>query len=141
MARLVNTVNKEIAGVLVNQDMVVSKVLTVILAVLVIALALLWWHWPTGRAEVPTAGIATATSRWTGWRRFKVRKRVDEDAAGRYCSFYLVPENRRRLPTFEPGQYVQVRVEAPDPEHSGRMRDCIRPYYLSVSSNGRYYRI
>jgi len=79
--------------------------------------------------------------RWTGWRRFKVLKRVDEDTAGRYSSFYLIPENRRRLPDYEPGQYVQIRVEAPDTEHPGRMRDCIRPYYLSDSPNGRYYRI
>lgn len=112
-----------------------------IVAVLVIALALLWRYRPAGRATEPMPGIAPTTPRWTGWRRFKVRKRVDEDGVGRYCSFYLAPENHKRLPAFEPGQYVQVRVEVPDPEHPGRMRDCIRPYYLSDSSNGRYYRI
>lgn len=112
-----------------------------IIAALVIALALRWRYGYAARATEPKPGTAPTTPRWTGWRRFKVRKRVEEDATGRYCSFYLTPENRKRLPVFEPGQYIQVRLEAPDPEHPDRMRDCIRPYYLSDSSNGRYYRI
>jgi nitric oxide dioxygenase len=116
-------------------------VIACILAILVITLALRWRHWPADGATTPTVENAFGAPRWTGWRRFKVRKRVDEDAAGRYCSFYLTPENRKRLPVFEPGQHIQVRVEAPDPEHPGRMRDCVRPYYLSDSPNGHYYRI
>ncbi len=78
---------------------------------------------------------------WVGWRRFKVRKRVDEDAGGQYVSFYLCPANRRRLATYEPGQHVQLRIEMPDPDHEGRMKDVARSYYLSDSANGRYYRI
>lgn len=116
----------------------------VALVAILIAIALVWAARSRGkRGELPSATFPPAPQAqpWTGWRRFKVRKRVDEDASGRYVSFYLCPVNRRRLPAFEPGQHVQVRLELPDPEHEGRMRDLIRTFYLSDSANGRYYRI
>lgn len=81
------------------------------------------------------------SSQWQGWRRFKVRKRIVEDGAGRYVSVLLSPENRRRLPDFLPGQTVDVRFEAPDPAHPQRMRDCILTFPLADSANGRAYRI
>lgn len=111
---------------------------------LLLVLFLLWKsRGGTSRPAAESADLPPAPRgiSWTGWRRFKVRKRVDEDARGRYVSFYLCPENRRRLPAFEPGQHVQLRVEVPDPAQPGRMNDWIRPFYLSDSPNGRYYRI
>ena len=112
--------------------------------VLLIVLALLWKRRAgAARPEPHPSPLPPSPheAAWTGWRRFKVRKRVDEDAGGRYVSFYLSPENRRRLPAFEPGQHIRVRIEAPDPAQPGRMIDWIRPFYLSDSANGRYYRI
>lgn len=114
------------------------------LVAILIVIALVWTSRTHGKSgELPSATFPPAPHAplWSGWRRFKVRKRVDEDPAGQYVSFYLCPVNRRRLPAFEPGQHVQLRVEVPDPDHEGRMKDLIRTYYLSDSANGRYYRI
>lgn len=112
--------------------------------VLLLTPALLWWSRRKRTAPATDhAGrvLGPQGVSWSGWRRFRVRKRVDEDSQGRFVSFYLCPENRRRLPTFEPGQHVQLRVEVPDAMQPDRMNDWIRPFYLSDSSNGRYYRI
>ncbi len=113
-------------------------------AAFLIVVAFVWALRAKGQPQrLPSATFPPAPHApiWSGWRRFKVRKRVDEDAAGRYVSFYLCPANRRRLPAYEPGQHVQLRVEVPDPDHEGRMKDLVRSYYLSDSANGRYYRI
>lgn len=120
-------------------------ILTAVGAVALLLVLFLFWRFRSGETNSGTAaarlGPGPQGISWTGWRRFRVRKRVDEDRRGRYVSFYLCPENRRRLPAFEPGQHVQLRVEVPDPMQPDRMNDWIRPFYLSDSPNGRYYRI
>lgn len=123
-----------------------TPLLLSLMAILLVlgALGLAWkFRRFTKTAEGPSATFPPAPNEppWTGWRRFKVRKRVEEDAGSTFVSFYLCPVNRRRLPAFEPGQFVQLRLEVPDSEHPDRMKDVIRPYYLSDSANGRYYRI
>jgi ferredoxin-NADP reductase len=129
-----------------KEDVVLDPLSIVALTALALLLSLpmLWIFRGTGKpSALPAATFPPAPreATWIGWRRFKVRKRVDEDPDGRYASFYLCPVNRRRLPAFEPGQYVQLRVEVPDPDHTGRMKDLVRHYYLSDSANGRYYRV
>jgi hypothetical protein len=64
-----------------------------------------WRHWQSytrlkqGRPEadepVATVGLQRVDGPgWTGFRPFKVARRVIEDPAGQICSFYLEPEDR-----------------------------------------------
>jgi ferredoxin-NADP reductase len=120
----------------------------IVVAVVPMALAAIFsvmvLRWGKRSSVHGSSGVVAPTPEapgWPGWRRFKVHKRIVEDPAGRYVSILLSPENRRRLPAFLPGQWVRVRFEMPDPEQPQRMRDVNRPFFLSDSPNGRYYRI
>ncbi|KAI0008762.1 flavohemo protein [Xylariaceae sp. FL0662B] len=71
---------------------------------------------------------------WTGWRRFKIQRKVPESAA--ITSFYLVPEDREPLPLFLPGQYVSLHMYIPQ---LNLMQP--RQYSLSGAPRSDYYRI
>ncbi len=71
---------------------------------------------------------------WRGFREFVISKIVNE-AAG-VNSFYLAPVDKGEIATFEPGQYVGVKVKAP---HGGY--DEIRQYSLSAAPGEALYRI
>ncbi|KAK4157776.1 globin-like protein [Chaetomidium leptoderma] len=70
---------------------------------------------------------------WTGWRKFKIDRVVPE--TDDMYSFYLVPEDRKKLPRFFPGQYTSIRVSSPE----GYMQ--ARQYSLSDAWREDYYRI
>ncbi|KAJ6438147.1 flavohemoglobin [Purpureocillium lavendulum] len=72
--------------------------------------------------------------RWTGWRQFRVEKRVPESPD--ICSFILKPADGQRLPDFMPGQYISVRVNVPGKEYKQ-----IRQYSLSDAPRADHYRI
>ncbi|HEY1068200.1 MAG TPA: NO-inducible flavohemoprotein [Pirellulales bacterium] len=70
---------------------------------------------------------------WNGYRRFKVvRKAPESDVV---TSFYLRPADGGSLPTFEPGQYVTVRIDHPETPTSPRN------YSLSDRPGLDYFRI
>jgi ferredoxin-NADP reductase len=71
---------------------------------------------------------------WTGLRRFRVSAVVDEAVECR--SFYLVPEDGRPLPRFEPGQYLTFHLPSGD-----RMRPLVRCYSLSERPREDFYRV
>ncbi|GAB1310225.1 nitric oxide dioxygenase [Madurella fahalii] len=71
--------------------------------------------------------------KWTSWRQFKIDRVVPETED--IFSFYLVPEDGRKLPKFFPGQYVSVRVQGPE----GYLQS--RQYSLSEAWREDYYRI
>ncbi|KAK2612479.1 hypothetical protein QQS21_001417 [Conoideocrella luteorostrata] len=71
---------------------------------------------------------------WTGWRQFEVVDKVPESQD--IVSFYLKPQDGKRLPTFMPGQYVSIRVKT-----SGKEYKQIRQYALSEAPNTDYFRI
>ena len=71
---------------------------------------------------------------WTSWRRFKIDRVVPE--SDDIYSFYLVPEDGKKLPRFMPGQYVSLRVHSPE---DGFMQ--ARQYSLSDAWSPDYYRI
>ena len=71
---------------------------------------------------------------WTGMRTFRVSAVVDEAADCR--SFYLVPEDGRPLPRFEPGQYLTFHLPTAD-----RMRPLVRCYSLSERPREDFYRV
>jgi len=74
-----------------------------------------------------------STESWPGWRKFEIDRVVPE--SDDIHSFYLVPQDRRSLPRYLPGQYVSVRIQGPD----GFLQS--RQYSLSDSYKAGYYRI
>ena len=75
-----------------------------------------------------------ALKAWTGTRTFRVAAVVDETPDCR--SFYLVPEDGRPLPPFEPGQYLTFHLPTSDPN-----RPLVRCYSLSERPREDYYRV
>lgn len=75
-----------------------------------------------------------AVSAWQGYRRFAVHRVVDEAEGIR--SIYLVPEDRRALPAFLPGQFLTLRIHVP-----GVNRPAVRCYSLSDRPRPDHYRI
>ncbi|KAI1492223.1 flavohemo protein [Biscogniauxia mediterranea] len=71
---------------------------------------------------------------WKGWRKFKIQKKVPE--ASGITSFYLVPEDGSKLPTYLSGQYISLRVQVPQLGHLQP-----RQYSLSDAPNTDHYRI
>lgn len=71
---------------------------------------------------------------WADFRPFKVSKKVQESKV--ITSFYLEPVNGQAISSFQPGQYVSVKVNIPGEEHTH-----IRQYSLSVAPGNSYYRI
>lgn len=71
---------------------------------------------------------------WRGFRRFVVERKVKESDV--ITSFYLKPEDGGEIATYQPGQYITVRVK---PE--GQEFTHLRHYSLSTSPGHAYYRI
>ncbi|KAK0657151.1 globin-like protein [Cercophora newfieldiana] len=69
---------------------------------------------------------------WASWRPFKIDRVVSE--ADNIHSFYIVPQDGKKLPRFHPGQYVSVRAKVPD----GYLQS--RQYSLSDAYTPEYYR-
>lgn len=72
--------------------------------------------------------------RWKGYLECVVDRKEKEDI--KVDSFYIKTKDGRRLPEFEPGQFIAVRVRHEDGTYSK-----IRQYTLSEMYNGEYYRI
>ncbi|KAI0196927.1 flavohemo protein [Astrocystis sublimbata] len=72
--------------------------------------------------------------KWTGWRRFKIQKKVIESSE--ITSFYLAPEDGVALPKFLPGQYISLQLHVPS---LGLNQP--RQYSLSDAPGKDYYRI
>ncbi|KAI1151477.1 flavohemo protein [Nemania diffusa] len=78
--------------------------------------------------------IYTAFENWTGWRRFKIQKKVAKSTE--ITSFYLRPEDGVTLPRYLPGQYISLQLYIPK---LGLKQP--RQYSLSDAPGGDYYRI
>lgn len=65
-----------------------------------------------GMEEGLYQAAATQPGGWTGWRGFRVQRKVAESEE--ITSFYLVPADGGPVPGFQPGQYVSVRVPVPE---------------------------
>lgn len=77
---------------------------------------------------------AMAKGGWSGWRPFKVSRRVRESEE--ITSFYLHPVDGAAVPDFLPGQFVSVRGRAGD----GTLIQP-RQYSLSDAPNDKYLRL
>jgi nitric oxide dioxygenase len=71
---------------------------------------------------------------WRGFRPFVIRE-IREEASG-IKSVYLKPEDGQPIASFEPGQYLGIKVRVPGHEY-----DEIRQYSLSDAPGKDYYRI
>ena len=77
-------------------------------------------------SEPPTAvnSMSISPVNWTDWRNFVVVRKVKESKE--ITSFYLRPEDMGVLPSFQPGQFLTIKLEIP-----GQARVIIRTYSLS----------
>ena len=95
------------------------------------------------RLEALTTELDTAIQRrqlapetnhsWRGYRRFVVRSLLRESSQAK--SLILVPEDRRPLPSFHPGQFLTLRFEIP-----GQAKPVQRCYSLSDRPRPDQYR-
>lgn len=85
-------------------------------------------HWDEVAATLEAERLRTV------WRPFKVIEIVDESVVIR--SFVLAPGDDAGLVTYQPGQYLPIRLQ---PERWAE--PTTRTYTLSDASNGRNYRI
>ncbi|MVN91449.1 NO-inducible flavohemoprotein [Mucilaginibacter aquatilis] len=71
---------------------------------------------------------------WTGWRPFKVERKVWESEE--ITSFYLVPVNGGKVARHVPGQFISLRIFLPEMQVNQA-----RQYSLSSAPDDSYYRI
>jgi ferredoxin-NADP reductase len=71
---------------------------------------------------------------WNGTRKFMIQRIVEECRDVR--SFYLVPHDKRPLPSFLPGQYLTFELDIP-----GQRNRVVRCYSLSDRPRPDYYRV
>ncbi|MDP2678471.1 MAG: 2Fe-2S iron-sulfur cluster-binding protein [Rhodoferax sp.] len=76
---------------------------------------------------------------WAGYRSFHVERKVMEDATAQVCSFYLVPEDKKPLPPFLPGQFLTFQLDIPSQQ--GGTQKVIRCYSVSDAPQANRYRI
>jgi ferredoxin-NADP reductase len=113
-----------------------------------------WRHWqgyqalrneaeelnlPVGQNSSRDKVEAPAVAAWTGFRTFRVERKVAEDVAQSICSFYLKPEDGRALPAFLPGQFLTFHLEIPKAE--GGSEQIMRCYSLSDAPREEGYRV
>lgn len=87
-----------------------------------------------------TIAASPSTAAWAGWRDFRVVRRSYEDLSETQCSFYLTPVDGEVPPTYAPGQFLTISVDAADPV-SGTPRSYVRCYSLSDAPDTATYRI
>lgn len=71
---------------------------------------------------------------WKEYRTFTISKKVKESDV--ITSFYLTPKDAQPIASFEPGQYISVRLTIPGEEYTH-----IRQYSLSDAPGKEHYRI
>jgi nitric oxide dioxygenase len=85
-----------------------------------------------GAEEKIYADTAAAPGGWRGARAFRVARKVAESSE--ITSFYLEPQDSGALASFEPGQYLGLRLLV-------NGQEIRRNYSLSAAPNGSNYRI
>ncbi|WP_342526992.1 NO-inducible flavohemoprotein [Chryseomicrobium sp. FSL W7-1435] len=78
-----------------------------------------------------------AEEQQNGWKLFKEFKVVDKvQESDAITSFYLQPTDGSKVPAYQPGQYISVRVHIP-----GETYTMIRQYSLSKAADEESFRI
>jgi uncharacterized protein len=85
-------------------------------------------------AQLGRASSALAKD-WSDWRDFVVVRKVQESEE--ITSFYLQPVDRAKIPNFQPGQFLTIKLDIP-----GQTKPVIRTYSLSdYAEPCDYYRL
>ena len=112
-----------------------------------------WRHWQEFqilKASDQTVDVAPITltretsvitsAGWSGFRPFRVARKVIEDSAGQICSYYLEPDAGEELPSYKPGQYLTFRLDVPKVDGIGS-EQITRCYSLSDTPQPNHYRV
>jgi uncharacterized protein len=84
-------------------------------------------------STIPTSNAATQD--WQNWRNFVVVRKVKESEE--ITSFYLQPEDGDEIPSFQPGQFLPIKLDIP-----GQAKPVLRTYSLSdYPEPGETYRL
>ncbi|MDM8557912.1 2Fe-2S iron-sulfur cluster-binding protein [Candidatus Parabeggiatoa sp. HSG14] len=75
---------------------------------------------------------------WTGFRDFRVQRKMAEDKKGTICSFFLMPVDEKPLPSFKPGQFLTFQLNIKDGQTSKKV---VRCYSLSDKPSPDYFRV
>ncbi len=125
-----------------------------ILLQLAIYLGIVYWcYWKTYYAPLNYGEDLNAIAGWDKsqdaeeitapaqlkFQKFRVDRKVMEDASSSICSFFLVPEDGKPLPPFLPGQFLTFRLDLP--AATGGTEQAIRCYSLSEAPCPDYYRV
>lgn len=86
-----------------------------------------------GREKQIYSGQETTENGWNGFKNFKIIRKVSESDV--IDSFYLAPQDGAKVPSYNPGQYITVRV--PDAKTGTTMRN----YSLSSAHHPDHFRI
>jgi uncharacterized protein len=79
--------------------------------------------------------MPNSESLWKEWRNFVVVRKEKESED--ITSFYLKPEDGEKIPNFQPGQFLTIRLDIP-----GQAKPVIRTYSLSdYPESCDYYRL
>ncbi len=103
-------------------------------------LGLVYVSQASGKQSKPTLSDQQATqqpddSTWKNWRNFVVARKVKESEE--ITSFYLQPEDKGKIPNFQPGQFLTIKLDIP-----GQAKPVIRTYSLSdYNEPCEYYRL
>lgn len=71
---------------------------------------------------------------WNGYRKFRVSRKVRE--SDDVCSLYLEPQDGKKLPGFQPGQFVTIRLRI-----AGHDKPIVRCYTVSSRPHEKFYRV
>jgi len=80
--------------------------------------------------------VSSPKPSWTGFRDFRVQRKVVEDQNGTSCSFFLTPVDNKPLPSFKPGQFLTFQLEIKDGP-----KKVVRCYSLSDKPSPDYFRV
>jgi ferredoxin-NADP reductase len=106
-------------------------------------------HWmrylklPNNKNEVVESNFRRAenisVATWNGFRTFRVDRKIIEDEAQSICSFYLVPDDKKALPVFQPGQFLTFSLDLPTSNDGGEQM--MRCYSISDAPCADHYRV
>ena len=88
--------------------------------------------------DVPSAEEPATLAAWSGYRDFRVERKLVEDAAQAVCSFHLVPADGQALPAFLPGQFLTFRLDVGTTDAPQAL---VRCYSLSDAPRPDHYRV
>lgn len=89
----------------------------------------------------PTTQPITSSTTWQDWRNFVVVRKVKESEE--ITSFYLKPEDNSEISSFQPGQFLTIKLDISGKlDIPGQAKSTIRTYSLSDDSEAcEYYRL